>query len=46
MNYLVDLIIRPQRNTYKIRDLGDIVFSFNGEDFKRLDFNSNVIISL
>lgn len=47
MNYLVELIIRPQRNTYNLRDLGDSAFSFSGQDFRRIDFiNGQVIFYL
>jgi hypothetical protein len=42
MNYLIDLIIRPERNCYNNNDIGDKVFSFNGEEFKRTDYNSQV----
>ncbi len=38
MNYLTELIIRPQRNIYNSKDLGDSTFIFSGQDFKRLDF--------
>lgn len=51
MNYLIELIIRPQRNVYNPKDLGDSAFSFSGQDFKRLDFtngqvNKNKCLSL
>lgn len=42
MNYLVELIIRPARNLYHPRDLGDTSFSFGGQDFKRIDFNAQI----
>jgi len=50
MNYLIELIIRPQRNVYNPKDLGDSAFSFSGQDFKRLDFtngqvNKNICLS-
>jgi hypothetical protein len=43
MNYLVDLIIRPTKNSYQAKDLGDVAFSFSGQEFKRIDFNTNVL---
>jgi hypothetical protein len=43
MNYLVELIIRPARNKYQLKDLGDISFTFNGERFKRIDIDNKVI---
>ncbi len=45
MNYLTELIVRPQRNVYNIKDLGDSAFSFSGQDFKRLDFTDGQVIS-
>jgi hypothetical protein len=42
MNYLIDLIIRPYKNVYNQTDLGDNLFTFSGETFKRIDFNSHV----
>lgn len=44
MNYLIELIIRPQRNVYNPKDLGDSLFSFSGQDFKRLDFTTGQVI--
>jgi hypothetical protein len=46
MNYLVELIIRPTRNKYDPKDLGDNSFNFTGEKFKRIDFENKVIHSL
>lgn len=43
MNYLTDLIVRPQRNVYNLKDLGDSAFSFSGQDFKRIDFNNGQV---
>ena len=43
MNFLVDLIIRPTRNVYNIKDLGDRAFTFSGQDFKRLDFSNGEV---
>jgi hypothetical protein len=42
MNYLVELIIRPARNLYQERDLGDTAFTFSGQLFRRIDFNNQV----
>lgn len=44
MDYLVELIIRPQRNKYNLRDLGDSAFSFSGQDFRRIDFTDGQVI--
>ena len=46
MNYLVELIIRPQRNQYNLRDLGDSAFSFSGQDFRRMDFANGQVYHL
>lgn len=42
MNLLTSLIIRPQRNVYDKKDLGDNAFSYFNQDFKRLDFNTQI----
>lgn len=42
MNYLIELIIRPARNLYQERDLGDSAFTFSGQEFKRIDFNTQI----
>jgi pimeloyl-ACP methyl ester carboxylesterase len=42
MNYLVELIIRPARNLYNVKDLGDQAFTFSGHEFKRIDFNTQI----
>lgn len=42
MNYLIELIIRPARNIYSTKDLGDQAFTFSGQEFKRIDFNNQV----
>ena len=44
MNFLINLIIRPQRNVYNIKDLGENTFNFSGQDFKRLDFSKGEVI--
>jgi hypothetical protein len=46
MNYLVELIIRPQRNQYNLSDLGDSAFSFSGQDFRRMDFANGQVYHL
>jgi hypothetical protein len=43
MDYLVELIIRPQKNQYNLRDLGDAAFSFSGQDFRRIDFTNGQV---
>lgn len=42
MNYLIELIIRPTRNYYNQKDLGDMTFTYSGQEFKRIDFISQV----
>ncbi len=42
MNYLVNLIIRPDKSLYDESDLGDQVFTYYGQEFKRIDFNDKV----
>ncbi len=42
MNYLVNLIIRPNKSLYEENDLGDSVFSYYGQEFKRIDLNNKV----
>ena len=46
MDYLVELIIRPQRNKYNLKDLGDSAFSFSGQDFRRIDFTNGQVINI
>lgn len=42
MNFITDLIIRPNRNTYSIRELGDKIFTYANMQFKRIDFNRHI----
>ena len=42
MNYIVEMVIRPTRNLYQPKDLGEKVFTFAGQDFKRIDYNTQV----
>jgi hypothetical protein len=42
MNFLVELIIRPSRNIYNTKDLGETFFLYSGHEFKRIDFNDKV----
>lgn len=44
MNYLVNLIIRPNKSLYEESDLGDSVFTYYGQEFKRIDLNNKVRI--
>lgn len=43
MNFLIDLIVRPNRNYYNFRDLGEQKFSFSGSEFKRIDFDHQIL---
>lgn len=43
MNYLVNLIIRPTKSLYEESDMGDSVFTYYGQEFKRVDFTDKVI---
>lgn len=42
MNYIVELIIRPARNLYQSKDLGEKVFFYCGQMFKRQDFDTQI----
>ena len=42
MNYIVELIIRPARNLYQAKDLGEKVFFYVGQMFKRQDFDTQI----
>lgn len=42
MNFITNLILRPNRNTYSLRELGDKVFTYGNMKFKRIDFNHHI----
>lgn len=42
MNFITNLIIRPNRNTYTQRELGDKIFTYGNIKFKRIDFNHHI----
>ena len=42
MNYIVELIIRPARNLYQSKDLGEKIFFYVGQMFKRIDFDTQI----